>query len=307
MGEIRVDTSIPLDRKPRRAALPVKEFKGKADPDWCPGCGDFGVLNALKIALSELGLQPHEVLTISGIGCSSNLPGYINTYGMHTLHGRALAVATGAQLANHKLKVVVTGGDGDGFGIGGNHFLHVMRRNIDLTYLVMDNQIYGLTTGQVSPTSRRGMKTKTTPEGSVEDPINPIPMAIACGATYVARGYSGNQKHLVGLVKGAIEHRGFAFVDVFSPCVTYNKENTHDFFKEKTKKLEDLGHDPTDFHAALDRAREWDDQIPIGLFYKRDAPALDECEPVLAGGGPLALRGPGVSADDARWILDELM
>ncbi|TMB30488.1 MAG: 2-oxoacid:ferredoxin oxidoreductase subunit beta [Deltaproteobacteria bacterium] len=273
MGELRVDTSFPLDRKPRRPSLPVKEFKGKADPDWCPGCGDFGVLNALKIALSELGLQPHDVLTISGIGCSSNLPGYINTYGMHTLHGRALAVATGAQLANHKLKVVVTGGDGDGFGIGGNHFLHVMRRNVDLAYLVMDNQIYGLTTGQLSPTSRRGMKTKTTPEGSVEDPVNPIPMAIACGATYVARGYSGNQKHLVGLVKGAIEHRGFAFVDVFSPCVTYNKDNTHDFFKERTKKLEDLGHDPTDFHAALDRAREWDETIPIGLFYKRDAPA----------------------------------
>jgi len=132
-------------------------------------------------------------------------------------------------------------------------------------------------------------------------------MAIACGATYVARGYSGNQKHLVGLVKGAIEHRGFAFVDVFSPCVTYNKDNTHDFFKERTKKLEDLGHDPTDFHAALDRAREWDETIPIGLFYKRDAPALDECEPVLATGGPLALRPPGVSAGDARWILDELM
>ena len=201
MGELRVDTSVPFDRKPKRPALPVKEFKGKADPDWCPGCGDFGVLNALKIALSELGLQPHDVLTISDIGCSSNLPGYINTYGMHTLHGRALAVATGAQLANHKLKVVVTGGDGDGFGIGGNHFLHVMRRNVDLAYLVMDNQIYGLTTGQLSPTSRRGMKTKTTPEGSVEDPVNPIPMAIACGATYVARGYSGNRSTSSGSSK----------------------------------------------------------------------------------------------------------
>jgi 2-oxoglutarate ferredoxin oxidoreductase subunit beta len=308
MGELRVDTSLPIERKPRRPTpLPVKEFKGKADPDWCPGCGDFGVLNALKIALSELGLQPHEVLTVSGIGCSSNLPGYINTYGMHTLHGRALAVATGAQLANHKLKVVVTGGDGDGFGIGGNHFLHVMRRNVDLTYLVMDNQIYGLTTGQLSPTSRRGMKTKTTPEGSIEDPVNPIPMAIACGATYVARGFSGNQKHLVGLVKGAIEHRGFAFVDIFSPCVTYNKDNTHEFFKQRTKKLEDLGHDPTDFHAALDRGREWDEEIPIGLFYKRDAPSLDQCEPVLASGGPLAMRPLGVSAEDARSILDEMM
>jgi len=287
--------------------LTMADMKGKADPDWCPGCGDFGVLAALQKALVELQIPTHNIVTISGIGCSSNLPGYINTYGMHTLHGRALAVATGAQLANHKLKVVVTGGDGDGFGIGGNHFLHVMRRNVDLTYLVMDNQIYGLTTGQLSPTSRRGMKTKTTPEGSIEDPVNPIPMAIACGATYVARGYSWNQKHLVGLVKGAIEHRGFAFVDVFSPCVTYNKDNTHEFFKQRTKKLEDLGHDPTDFHAALDRAREWDEEIPIGLFYKRDAPSLDECEPVLANGGPLAMRPLGVSAEDARWILDEMM
>src|SRR4051794_8628965 len=151
MGELRVDTSFPLDRKPRRPSLPVKEFKGKADPDWCPGCGDFGVLNALKIALSELGLQPHEVLTVSGIGCSSNLPGYINTYGMHTLHGRALAVATGAQLANHKLKVVVTGGDGDGFGIGGEQFLHRMRRHRGLTYLVMGKQNYRPTPPPRSP------------------------------------------------------------------------------------------------------------------------------------------------------------
>src|SRR4051812_13962704 len=174
MGELRVDTSFPVDRKPRRPALPVKEFKGKADPDWCPGCGDFGVLNALKIALSELGLQPHEVLTISGIGCSSNLPGYINTYGMHTLHGRALAVATGAQLANHKLKVVVTGGDGDGFGIGGNHFLHLLRRHSDLAFLVLDNQIYRPTTRQPSPPHPPGMKNKTNPAGSNREPVKPI-------------------------------------------------------------------------------------------------------------------------------------
>jgi 2-oxoglutarate/2-oxoacid ferredoxin oxidoreductase subunit beta len=308
MGELRVDTSVPVDRKPRRPSLPVKEFKGKADPDWCPGCGDFGVLNALKIALSELGLQPHEVLTISGIGCSSNLPGYINTYGMHTLHGRALAVATGAQLANHKLKVVVTGGDGDGFGIGGNHFLHVMRRNVDLAYLVMDNQIYGLTTGQVSPTSRLGMKTKSTPFGSVENPVNPIPMAIVCGATYVARGFSGQQKHLVALIKGAIQHRGFAFVDVFSPCVTYNHENTHEFFKQRTAKLEEMGHDPTDLQAAMEKGRQWGETIPIGLFYRNaDAPALHELEPVLAEGGALARRPLTISPENARALVEELL
>src|SRR6476646_4552885 len=171
-----------------RPLVTVKDLKGKVDPDWCPGCGDFGVLAALKQAIAELGLRPHEVMTISGIGCSSNLPGYINTYGMHTLHGRSLAVATGAQLANNSLKVIVTGGDGDGFGIGGNHFLHTMRRNVDLTYIVMDNQIYGLTTGQTSPTTRLGARTKSTPHGSVENPINPMPMAIVGGATFVARG-----------------------------------------------------------------------------------------------------------------------
>ncbi|TMA06887.1 MAG: 2-oxoacid:ferredoxin oxidoreductase subunit beta, partial [Deltaproteobacteria bacterium] len=220
-----------VEPRAERPKLTVKDFKGKVDPDWCPGCGDFGVLAALKQALVELELQPHEVMTISGIGCSSNLPGYINAYGMHTLHGRALAVATGAQLANHELKIIATGGDGDGYGIGGNHFIHTMRRNVDLTYLVMDNQIYGLTTGQVSPTSIKGMKTKSTPYGSVENPINPIPLAIAGGATYVARGFTGQQKHLVELIKGGIQHRGFSLIDVFSPCVTYNYDNSHEFFK----------------------------------------------------------------------------
>ena len=307
MGDIQIETRTVIE-KPRRPALTVKQFKGKVDPDWCPGCGDFGVLNALKTALAELGLQPHEVLTVSGIGCSSNLPGYLNTYGMHTLHGRSIAVATGAQLGNHELKVVVTGGDGDGFGIGGNHFMHAMRRNVDLTYLVMDNQIYGLTTGQVSPTSRKGMKTKSTPHGSVENPVNPIPLAIVAGATYVARGFSGQQKQLVGLIKGAIQHKGFAFVDVFSPCVTYNKENSHEFFKQRTQKLEDLGHDPTDRHAAIDQGFLWGDIIPIGLFYQSDeTPSLDELEPVLLEGGPLARRALAVSPENERALVAELM
>ena len=165
-----------------------ESYKGKIDPDWCPGCGDFSVLAAIEKTLTEMGLQPHQVVTISGIGCSSNLPGFINTYGMHTLHGRALAVATGVKMSNHELTVLVTGGDGDGFGIGGNHFLHTMRRNVDLTYIVMDNQIYGLTTGQTSPTSVLGMQTKSTPEGNLENPINPIPLAMAGGATFVALG-----------------------------------------------------------------------------------------------------------------------
>jgi 2-oxoglutarate/2-oxoacid ferredoxin oxidoreductase subunit beta len=293
---------------PTRAPLTIRDLKGKVEPDWCPGCGDFGVLNALKQAIAELGLYPHEVMTISGIGCSSNLPGYINTYGMHTLHGRSLAVATGAALANHELKVVVTGGDGDGYGIGGNHFVHSIRRNVDLTYIVMDNQIYGLTTGQTSPTSIKGMKTKSTPIGSVENPINPIPLAIAAGATYVARGYTGQIKHLVGLIKGGMMHKGFALIDCFSPCVTFNHDNTHDFFKQRTVKLEDEGHDPTDFHAAIEQGYRWGEQIPIGLFWKRDdLPSLDQLEPVLASGGALARRPLGVEPELAEKLVRELM
>jgi 2-oxoglutarate ferredoxin oxidoreductase subunit beta len=291
-----------------RAKLTLKDFKGKVDPDWCPGCGDFGVLSALKQALAELHLYPHEVMVISGIGCSSNLPGYISTYGMHTLHGRALPVATGAQLANHNLKIIVTGGDGDGYGIGGNHFLHSMRRNVDLTYIVMNNQIYGLTTGQISPTSIKEMKTKSTPFGSVENALNPVPLAIAAGATYVARGYTGQVKHLVDLIKGGIRHRGFALIDAFSPCVTYNHDNSHEFFKQRTKKLEDTDHDPTDFTAAMKQGYLWGDAIPIGLFWKRDdLPSLDQMEPVLAEGGPLAHRALGVSAETARALIRELM
>jgi 2-oxoglutarate ferredoxin oxidoreductase subunit beta len=290
-----------------RPPLTVKDMKGHADPDWCPGCGDFGVLHSLKQAIVELGLYPHEVLTISGIGCSSNLPGYINTYGMHTLHGRALAVASGAQLANPNLKIIVTGGDGDGYGIGGNHLLHAMRRNLDLTYIVMDNQIYGLTTGQVSPTSVKGMKTKSTPTGNVDNPINPIPLAITAGATYVARGYTGQVRHLTDLIKGGMQHRGFALIDCFSPCVTFNRDNTHEFFKQRTRKLEDEGHDPTNFHSAIDRGFEWGDEIPIGLFWKRDdLPALDQLEPVLEQ-GPVATRPLGVDAENARKLIDELM
>jgi 2-oxoglutarate ferredoxin oxidoreductase subunit beta len=303
-----IETVPAVEPKPKAAPLTAKDYKGKVEPDWCPGCGDFGVLSALQTALAELGLQPHQVVTISGIGCSSNLPGYVNTYGMHTLHGRAVAVASGVQLANHTLKVICTGGDGDGYGIGGNHFIHCMRRNYDLTYLVMNNQIYGLTTGQCSPTSGKGMKTKSTPYGNVENPINPIALAIAGGATFVARGFSGNQKQLVELIKAGINHRGFALIDVFSPCVTYNKDNTYQWFRPRVKTLDELGHDPTDFHKAMDRARQWGEEIPIGLFWKRtDLPALDQLEPVLADGGPLAHRPLGIDAATAESLIRELM
>jgi len=219
-----------------------------------------------------------------------------------------VAVATGAQLANHELKIVATGGDGDGYGIGGNHFVHAMRRNVDLTYIVMNNQVYGLTTGQLSPTSVKGMQTKSTPFGSVENPINPIPLAIAAGATYVARGFTGQQKHLVELIKGGLEHKGFALIDAFSPCVTYNHDNTNEFFKQRTRKLEEMGHDPTNFQAAMEQGCQWGEVIPIGLFWKReDLPTLDQLEPVLSAGGPLAHRPLGVPPEIAQALINELM
>ena len=287
--------------------LTARDFKGKVDPDWCPGCGDFGVLNSLQRAAAELGLRPHEIITVSGIGCSSNLPGYINTYGAHTLHGRTLAFASGVKMANHELTVIATGGDGDGYGIGGNHFTHTARRNVDLTYVVMNNQIYGLTTGQVSPTSRVGQKTKSTPFGSVEYPINPITSAIMNGATYVARGYSGDIKHLTDLIKGGIEHNGFALVDVFSPCVTFNLDNTHAFFKSRIKKLEEEDHDTSDWAAACEKAMLWGDEIYIGKFFHQEAKdSLSNLEPVLRD-GPMAKREGGIPEEHVERILQRMM
>jgi 2-oxoglutarate ferredoxin oxidoreductase subunit beta len=292
----------------RSSPLTLADLKGKVNPDWCPGCGDFGVLSAIQKALVELQIPNHNVVAISGIGCSSNLPGFINTYGMHTLHGRALAVATGLKLANHELTVLVTGGDGDGFGIGGNHFIHTMRRNVDLLYIVMDNQIYGLTTGQTSPTSRIGMKTKSMPFGNIEAPINPISLALAAGATFVARGYSGDQKHLTELIKLGIQHMGFSFLDVFSPCVTYNHDNTYQWFKPRVRKLEDdPAYDPGVWTAAMERSLVWGEEIPIGRFFERtDVPSLHAAEPVLSD-GPLVHRAPRVPPDVARALIEEFM
>jgi len=287
--------------------LKPKDFKGKVDPDWCPGCGDFSVLASLQKVCAELGLQPHEIVTISGIGCSSNFPGFFNAYGMHTLHGRALAVGTGVKMANHKLTVIATGGDGDGYGIGGNHFVHTARRNVDITYLVMNNQIYGLTTGQVSPSSGIGMKTKSTPFGNVETPVNPITSAIMNGATFVARGFSGDAKHLQDLMKKAIQHKGFSLIDIFSPCVTFNHDNTYDFFRPRVRKLEDEGHDPSDWKAACEKGLLWGDEIYIGLFLKVERPTLDQLEPVLDSGEPIAHREPALTKEQAQKILKRMM
>ena len=287
--------------------LTARDFRGPVNPDWCPGCGDFGVLNSLQRAFAEMGLHPHELLVISGIGCSSNLPGYVNAYGMHTLHGRSLAVATGAKMGNHEMNVVVTTGDGDGYGIGGNHFVHTARRNVDLTMVVMNNQIYGLTTGQISPTSTVGMKTKSTPFGSIEPPINPITGAIMNGATFVARAYSGDVRHLTEIIIKGMQHKGFALIDVFSPCVTFNKDNTHPFFKTRVKKLEDEGHDTSDWKSACEKAMLWGDTIYTGVFIQRQAPTLHGQEPVLKEGGPLGFRPLGITKEQSQKIIQRMM
>ncbi len=301
-------TTLDVADKEPIVELTAKDFKGPVEPDWCAGCGDFGVLNALQRACAQLGLRPHEILTVSGIGCSSNLPGYFNSYGMHTLHGRSLPVATGAKLGNDELTVIVTGGDGDGYGIGGNHFLHTARRNIDLTYIVMNNQIYGLTTGQISPTSSMGMRTKSTPHGSVEMPVNPITSAIMAGATFVARGYSGDVRHLSDLMQKAIRHQGFALVDVFSPCVTFNHDNGHPFFKERVKKLEDEAHDTADWQTACEKAMLWGDAIYTGLFFAaEETPTLGQREPVLTESGPLAHRPLGLSKEQAESMINRML
>ncbi len=284
----------------------VGAFAGEIDPDWCLGCGDFGVLKAVQKAANFLGIKPHELLVVSGIGCSSNLPGYMHAYGFHSLHGRAVPVASGAKLGNHELKVLIAGGDGDGYGIGLGHFIHLMRRNIDLTYVVMDNQIYGLTIGQASPTSEKRMKTISTPRGNPENPINPIALALISGATFVARAFSGEPNHLAEIIAKGIDHRGFSLVDVFSPCVTYNKVNTYPFFKERLYNIQENDHNIEDFDLALKTSFEWGDAIPMGIFFQVDAPLYEEQEPALQD-GPLAKQPLGLSQEQGKSLLQELM
>lgn len=289
---------------PPRTPYRIEELKSAVEPDWCPGCGDYGVLRAVQGAAAGLGIPPHELVIVSGIGCSSNLPGFTRAYGLHSIHGRALPVATGIKLANPDLNVVVTGGDGDGYGIGVGHLVHAARRNVDLTYVVMDNSIYGLTTGQASPTSALGMQTKSTPAGSPEQPLAPLALALAAGASFVARGFSGDPNHLAELLKRAIQHRGFALVDVFSPCVTYNKVNTFPFYKQRTYKLDEKAHDATDLAAALARAQEWGERIPIGVLYAVERPTYEQLDPVLRAGNPMA-RPLGISQELGQELLAE--
>lgn len=258
--------------------IEAAEYKSIRSPTWCPGCGDFSVLTAIKNALYELQIPPKDTLVISGIGCSGNLSHYLGTYTLHVIHGRTLPVATGARLARSDLTIIVVGGDGDGYGIGLGHFIHAMRRNLDVTYIVMNNQIYGLTTGQASPTSQIGHVTKTTLDGVEESPINPLALAILSGATFVARGFSGDPKQLTELMKEGVKHRGFSLIDVLSPCVTFNTVNTYDWFRHRVYTIDDSAYDSASTQPALSKSMEWEKTIPLGIIYRAHAPAYEELE-----------------------------
>jgi len=256
--------------------LKPDDYKSGLKPVWCPGCGDYGVLNALCQVYHRLGLKPHKTMIFSGIGCSSRIPGYLNSYGFNSVHGRALPIAMGAKLANPKLNVIAAGGDGDAFSIGIGHFPHACRRNIDMTYIVMDNNIYGLTKGQLSPTSPHDMLTTTSRFGSIETPINSIMLAIGCQATFVARAFSGNIKHMVEVITKGIEHRGFSFIQVLSPCVTFVGRDQFLIIKNLLHYLDDdPDYDPSHRSSAFQVADE-KKRISVGVVYQKSKPTYME-------------------------------
>lgn len=257
------------------------DFRG-AKPTWCPGCGDFAVLSAMQQALANTGATPHETVVVSGIGCSGKTSQYLKSYGFHGLHGRTVPAATAIKLVNKDLTVIATGGDGDGYGIGLSHSLHAMRRNIDITYIVMDNNIYGLTTGQVSPTSRKGFKSKTSPTGSAEDHIRPLELALAAGASFVAQAFSGDPKQLTRIFEEGLRHKGFSLINVFSPCVTFNKVNTYEWFKEHLVNLDTVdGYDPTDKYGAARVVGERDGMV-LGVVYREERPVYHDELPAVS-------------------------
>jgi 2-oxoglutarate/2-oxoacid ferredoxin oxidoreductase subunit beta len=283
------------------------KYRSEIKPTWCPGCGDFGVLNSLQTAAATVGVEPKDLVVVSGIGCSSNLPGFIKAYGMHTLHGRSVAVAQGIKLGNHGLTVVMTGGDGDGYGIGVGHFIHAMRRNLNVTYIVMNNQIYGLTTGQASATTAKGTKTKSTPAGNIENALNPLGLALMAGATFIGRGFSGDANGLAELMTKAIAHKGFSLVDVLSPCVTYNKLNTYAWFRERVYKLDEAGHDPSNFEQAVKVCLDWEQRIALGVLFQTEKPTYEEQDAAMAEFGPLVNHKLGLSDNDWSSVIQEFI
>jgi 2-oxoglutarate/2-oxoacid ferredoxin oxidoreductase subunit beta len=272
--------------------MEAKDYKSELKPIWCPGCGDFGVVQAIYRALAGVGRPAHEIAFVSGIGCSSRIPGYTSAYGFNTVHGRALPIAQGIKLANPDLLVLVAGGDGDGFSIGGGHVAHAIRRNIDLTYIVMDNQIYGLTKGQLSPTSPRGLQTVTSAYGSLEDPVNPLLYVLAYGAGYVAQGTPADMAGLAAIVEEGMRYPGFAFINVQSPCVTFGHPDQQlKQHKAQMEPLAALGHDPADRLKAMDLAQTYGKRLYTGVFYRNPAPGptyeglVRERQAAMAGTG----------------------
>lgn len=270
---------MTADLLPQKKSMTnIKDLETRDKPNWCPGCGDHGILMAVKQAIAASGIEPHNIAISTGIGCGSKLNQWVNTYGNQGLHGRGLPVAMGMKLANPEITVLSVGGDGDGYGIGMGHFINNMRRNIDITYIVQDNQTYGLTLGQTSPTSDKGATGPSTPFGVIEEPVNPIRLALSSDCTFVARGFAGDIPHLADLILQGMQHKGFALIDVLQPCATFNKVNTYKYFRERVKKLEN--HDVTDLNAAFAKA----DGLDIGVFYKVSKPTYEDQEPGLRGG-----------------------
>lgn len=287
----------------------VKDFASSQRPTWCPGCGDFGILTALRRALADLNIAPHEVMIVSGIGCGSKITDYIHANGFMTIHGRPLAVATGFALANPKMHVIVINGDGDAYGIGGNHFIHTCRRNPNLTHIVQNNQIYALTKGQYSPTSSQGFRTTTSPDGAPEQPILPTELAFAAGAGFIARGYAGAPQDLMELIKAAIGYRGYALIDVLQPCTTFNKLNTYEWYEEQSYSVCQEAHfDPADAKLAADKVREWDQGIPLGVLYERTGtPSYDQLVPALQTGSLLRRPTAAMGADTFNALKGEFL
>jgi 2-oxoglutarate ferredoxin oxidoreductase subunit beta len=273
-------------------ALKLTDYKTEVHNDWCAGCGDFGILSAIQMALADMQISKHAAAIFSGIGCSGKTPHFINTYGVHTLHGRVLPFAQGAKLSNPNLEIIAVGGDGDGLGIGAGHFVSAGRRNVDLLYIIFDNGVYGLTKGQASPTLKLGLKTKSLPQPNANNSVNPISLALIAGFTFIARGYSYEVRHLKDLIKKAIQHKGLAFLDVLQPCPTYNDINTKEWFQgmdninhesgrqiPRTYKLEETGYDGVvrsddeinnKMAKVVEKSNEWGDKIPIGIFYQNE-------------------------------------
>lgn len=259
-------------------AVDKKAYNLDRENTWCPGCGNFAIMEVFTSTLAGMGLSPHEVLVVSGIGQAGKMPQHFRVNTMHVLHGRLLPVATGASLVNHRLKVIAVGGDGDGYAEGGNHFIHAARRNIDVTYLVHNNMVYGLTKGQASPTSGQGAQTPTTPNGNPLAGLNPIQLALGLKTAFVARSFSGDKKQLGRILEKAIQKPGFAFIDILQPCPSFNKINTFKWFKDRVYDINDKGHDPDKLEEAFRLSQEWGENIPTGIFYDNsdDRPGFRE-------------------------------